>query len=388
MQAEASQPTYEPNAKVQSDRPSRLLAVDALRGLIIIFMALDHANYFISQKHPTSEIWDGMYPVYYDTLTFLARLITHFAAPGFFLLMGVGMFLFARSRSQRGWSRWAIIRHFLIRGALLIALQLLIVNRAWELSPQGWPTQIYIGVLFALGSAMIVGSLLLWLKPAYLLALTLVLFVGTELTHPGLGMWNSVSHGPVSIIYLYPGGDSIMWSFYPLWPWMELVTFGMLLGNWLEKNPRLAYNRAWKLGASFLVAFAVIRYFDGFGNIRPRLGNSWIDFLNPVKYPPSMAFTLMTSGVNLIVLWFFSRIGHRLERYLQLLVVFGRSPLLFYVAHLFLYLGIGYLVAPEGTSIPLMLPFWLLGLVILYPACFWYGKLKQGRPVNSLVHLF
>ena len=137
MQAEASQPTHEPAVQVRNSRPSRLLAVDALRGMIIVFMALDHANYFIAQKHPTSEIWDGMYPVYYDTLTFLARLVTHFAAPGFFLLMGAGMFLFARSRSQRGWSKWAIIRHFLIRGALLIALQLLIVNRAWELSPQG-----------------------------------------------------------------------------------------------------------------------------------------------------------------------------------------------------------------------------------------------------------
>jgi uncharacterized membrane protein len=388
MQAKASQPTYEPAVQGTRSNPSRLLAVDALRGMIIVFMALDHANYFIAQKHPTSEIWDGMYPVYYDTLTFLARLVTHFAAPGFFLLMGVGMFLFARSRSQRGWSKWAIIRHFLIRGVLLIALQLLIVNRAWELSPQGWPAQIYIGVLFALGSAMIVGSLLLWLKPAFLLVVTVVLFVGTELVHPGLGMWNSVSHSTVSIIHLYPGGDSFMWSFYPLWPWMELVTFGMLLGNWLAQDSRQAFSRAWKLGTGFLAAFVLIRYFDGFGNIRPRMGNSWIDFLNPVKYPPSMAFTLMTTGVNLIVLSFFSRIGHRLERYLQPLVVFGRSPLLFYILHLFLYLGIGYLVAPEGSSIPLMLPFWLLGLLILYPACFWYGKVKQTRPVNSLVHLF
>ena len=234
---------------------------------------------------------------------------------------------------------------------------------------------------------MIVGSLLLWLRPAFLLALTLILFIGTELLHPGLGMWDTVSHSPVSVIHLYPGGDAMLWSFYPLWPWMELVTFGMLLGNWLAQDPRRAYSRAWKLGTGLLAAFLLIRFFDGFGNIRPRMGNSWIDFLNPVKYPPSMAFTLMTTGVNLIVLSFFSRVDQTLERYLQPLVVFGRSPLLFYVVHLFLYLGIGYLVAPEGTSIALMLPFWLLGLLILYPACFWYGKLKQGRPVNSLVHL-
>ena len=69
--------------------------------------------------------------------------------------------LFARSRQKRGWSRWAILRHFWIRGGVLIALQLLIVNRAWELSPEGWGLEIYIGVLFALGGNMILGSLLL-----------------------------------------------------------------------------------------------------------------------------------------------------------------------------------------------------------------------------------
>jgi uncharacterized membrane protein len=296
MPAEPSNLSSEGTGQEPSSKPSRLLAVDALRGLIIVFMALDHANHFIAQKHSSGEIWDGVFPVYYDTLTFLTRFVTHFAAPGFFLLMGVGMFLFARSRTQRGWSRWAIIRHFLVRGSLLMVLQLLIVNRAWELSPQGWDIMLYFGVLFALGATMVLGSLLLWLKPVYLLALTLILFVGTELLHPGLGMWNSVSHSPVSVIHLYPGGNAVVWSYYSIWPWMELVIFGIFFGNWLAQDPRKAFSRAWKLGLAFLLAFVVIRYFDGFGNIRPRMSNSWIDFLNPVKYPPSMTFTLMTTG--------------------------------------------------------------------------------------------
>ncbi len=387
MQVEASQPTSNMAVQEATAKSSRLVAVDALRGLMIVLMALDHANYFIAQKHPASEIWDGMFPVYSDILTFLTRFVTHLAAPGFFLLMGMGMFLFARSRSQRGWSRWAIIRHFWSRGLLLMVLQIAVVNRAWELSLQGWPTQFYVGVLFALGASMILASLLLWLRPVYLLALTLALFVGTELLHPGLGMWNNVSHSPVSVIHLYPGGDATLWSYYPIWPWMELVAFGIFFGSWLAQAPRQAFSRAWKLGLAFLLAFVSIRVFDGFGNIRPRMSNSWIDFLNPVKYPPSMTFTLMTTGVNLIVLWLFSRIGQRWQLLMQALVVLGRSPLLFYVAHLFLYAGIAHLMAPKGTSIPLMLPFWLLGLVLLYPVCYWYGKLKQRQPVNSLVHV-
>ena len=62
-------------------KASRLFAVDALRGLIIVVMALDHANHFIAQKHPPSEIWDGVFPVYYDVVAFLTRLVTHVAAP-------------------------------------------------------------------------------------------------------------------------------------------------------------------------------------------------------------------------------------------------------------------------------------------------------------------
>ena len=83
--------------------------------------------------------------------------------------MGVGMVLFANSRRERGWSTLDLLKHFWIRGGLLIALQLLIVNRAWEMSPGGWGINIYIGVLVALGGSMIIGSLLLGLKPKYLI---------------------------------------------------------------------------------------------------------------------------------------------------------------------------------------------------------------------------
>ena len=366
-------------------KTSRLFALDALRGLIIIFMALDHANYFVAQKHPPGEIWDGVFPVYRDALAFLTRFVTHFAAPGFFLLMGAGIALLAHSRRERGWNHWAVIRHFLIRGGVLIGLQLLIVNRAWELSLQGWGLKIYVGVLCALGGTMILGSLLLRLRPAHLLTLAALLFVGLELAHPGPSMWREVSHDPLSVILLYPGGDASLWAYYPVLPWLELVVFGMALGYWLADDPHKAFSRMWKLGVAFLAAFVIVRYLDGFGNIRPRMSDSWIDFLNPVKYPPSMAFTLMTTGVNLILLWAFSRATERAQRFLRPLTVFGRTPLLFYVLHLFLYASIGHALTPTGTSIPAMVPFWLLGLLILFPQCLWYGRFKQRQPPNSIL---
>ncbi len=364
-------------------RGSRLFAVDALRGLIVVFMALDHANLFIAQKHSSGEYWGGQFPVYHDALAFLTRLVTHPAAPGFSLLMGIGMALFAQSRRRRGWSRWAVTRHLALRGLLLVALQLLVVNRAWELAPGGWGISYYFGVLVALGSGMILGSALVWLRPGYLLALALALFVGAEWLTPHPSQWGPHFSLPVSVLFV-PGGQDGWWVNYPILQWVELVVFGLAMGHWLAQDDQKAMRRALALGGACLLAFAVLRYVDGFGNIRPRMGNTWIDFLNPVKYPPSMTFTLMTTGVNLMLLWLFSRTSERGQRVLWPLIVFGQAPLFFYVLHLFLYATLGQMFTPGGSSIPAMYPFWLLGLLLLFPFCIWYGRFKQRQSAHSV----
>jgi len=369
----------------KTTKTGRLPALDLLRSLIIVLMALDHANHFIAQKHSSGEYWGGPFPAYHDVLSFLTRLVTHLSAPGFFFLMGVGMLLFARSRQRDGWSRQSIIRRLVIRGGLLIALQLLIVNRAWELSPGGWELELYIGVLFALGDTMMLGSLLLWLKPPVLLALTIVLLLGTELLTPVPDQWEQGFH-TVSRLLLVPGGSLELWVNYPILPWLELVTFGIVFGHWLVDDPQRAFQRALGCGVAFVLAFLVLGALDNFGNIRPRGGDTWIDFLNVVKYPPSISFTLLTTGVNLIILSLLSRASERLGQFFQALAVYGRTPLFFYLAHLFLYAELGHWLAPDGTGIPKMVLYWLLGLLILYPLCLWYGKIKHHQPNNSILH--
>ena len=84
---------------------ARLLPLDALKGIIMIMMAVDHANFFIARQHPTGEFWGGALPHYDSTFGFLTRFVTHPVAPGFFFMMGVGMVLFANSRRKRGWTR-------------------------------------------------------------------------------------------------------------------------------------------------------------------------------------------------------------------------------------------------------------------------------------------
>jgi hypothetical protein len=55
------------------------------------------------------------------------------------------------------------------------------------------------------------------------------------------------------------------------------------------------------------------------------------------------------------------------------------------VLHLFAYLGIGRAFAPNGTSIPWMVPFWLLGLAILFPLCWGYEWLKHRQSPRSVL---
>jgi len=196
-----------PATERRSPKPARLWAPDVLRGLIMIFMALDHANHFIAHKHSTGEYWGGPFPVYEDPLAFLTRFVTHFCAPGFFFLMGVGMMLFARSRGERGWRRWDVIKHFWLRGLVLIVLKLTVVDRAWELTPSGWSgLSLYLGVLFALGGGMILAAPLLWLKPGALLAVAAALLIGTELVVPDPSQWGPMS--ALTHILLLPGGPA------------------------------------------------------------------------------------------------------------------------------------------------------------------------------------
>jgi uncharacterized membrane protein len=370
---------------------SRLFAVDALRGLIIILMALDHASLFIAHKHSPGEYWGTKLPFYQDSLAFLTRFITHLSAPGFFFLMGVGMLLFTSTQLERGWGRWAVIRHFLIRGGILIAIQLLVVNQAWMLSGGAWP-EIYIGVLFALGSAMILSSLLMWLRPRYLVLIGTALLIATGLLVPDPELWGTFQFthpvNYINLILVFPGGNGTLWSNYPVLPWLGLVIFGILFGHWIRKDQQQAFDSAWKIGLGLLLAFVLIRYLNGFGNIQPRIGNTWIDYLNLVKYPPSLAFTLLTLGINLILLGLFARANDKLQTFFFPLVVYGRAPLFFYVVHLFLYAALGIWFTPEGTSLPAMYPFWLLGLLLIFPVCLLFGRFKQQPQARRVLRFF
>jgi uncharacterized membrane protein len=178
----------------------RLVALDAHRGFIMVLMAIDHASYFIARVH-SAEFWGIALPVYPNALWFWTRWITHLCAPGFFFLMGIGMALLIDARRQAGWEEGRITRFFVVRGLLLIFLQLFVEDPAWILGHlsadtggmiirggvPGGGTQgmIYLGVLFALGGVMIFWGFMRRVPLGFIGLISLVAVLVTQLVTPG-----------------------------------------------------------------------------------------------------------------------------------------------------------------------------------------------------------
>lgn len=371
-------------SKLKSDS-SRHLPLDLLRGLLLVVMALDHANFLIAQRHSSGEYWGGALPLFPDTTHFLTRFVTHFCAPGFFFLMGAGMVLFADSRRGRGWTNAQIRSHFLIRGSVLIILQLsLNYGQAWSIAGSSAPLW-YVGVLVALGAVMILCIPLIDLKPAFLIVISLVLFVGMELITPEASMWGRAFESLPGTLLVYGGGRGEYWTNYPLLAWLEIGVLGMVFGKSLLGVKDKVYRKGFVLGLVFLVAFVVLRWLNGFGNIRDLPLGDWQDFFTIIKYPPSMTFVLLTIGGNLILLWLFSFVrAGRIAEWNPLLV-FGKVPLFFYFSHIALYFWMGRIFAPEGSRLGVMYLYWILGLALLYFPSRWYGKYKRSQHPGSWV---
>ncbi|CAD6944378.1 unnamed protein product [Tilletia laevis] len=126
--AENGQPRSEV-VRDASAKPTRQVAPDALRGLLMALMAFDHANVNYSvYPHGTSIHNESASEVVTEFSTgtgFVLRLLSHLCASGFALLLGFGLTFFVTSRAQRGWKARAQIGYLAKR-----AFAILVVNEA------------------------------------------------------------------------------------------------------------------------------------------------------------------------------------------------------------------------------------------------------------------
>jgi len=125
---------------------------------------------------------------------------------------------------------------------------------------------------------------------------------------------------------------------YPLVPWAALMAAGFGAGPVFELPAPDRRRLLWQAGVVLVVAFVAIRLMNGYGDPAPWRPEpsplyTVLSFLSTTKYPPSLLFLLMTLGPVLLALAAFE---NSVPRGLRFLIVFGRVPLFFFVAHFYL----------------------------------------------------
>ncbi len=380
----------------------RLASLDVLRGLIMVVMALDHVGLFVGRFH-SNEMWAGAWTRYASALPFLTRFVTHFCAPGFFFLMGAGLSLMAHARVQQGWSRWRVSRAIAMRGLLLVVVATLLEVPAFLIGilsgppnpasnpefaiPGATQPRWVLTVLFALGASMAVSAAMIHLRAWMWALLAAGALLVTALTTPGPEHFDT-NYGLVRTVLLLSRWSHGVWSQYPIVPWFGTAALGILFGRWLARDRRAALASVPWLGLAAVAVAIGLRTAGGFGNLRPPRDGSWIEFLNLVKYPPSLVFTMLMVGGNLLLLAGIGRTRLVATTLGRILRVFGQAPLAYYIAHLWLFAAVGAVWFRSGTGYATVYLVWLAGLVPLYFVARGFGAFKARRPAESLWRLF
>jgi uncharacterized membrane protein len=329
-------------------------------------------------------------------VAFLTRWLTHLCAPGFFMLMGIGIVYFAESRVAAGWTPWRITRFLATRGAVLLVVQHVLENPAWlmgtlSVDPSveatmpavpgpGGELMLGFAVLSALGVAMIVGSVLWRASDRLLWLLSAVVLIVSRDIAPGV----SAALSPQSVwmqLLFVPGHTGILQNLYPWVPWLFPMMVGLMAARVIRTDfAWITGTIAWR-GAGLIGLFVVFRWFGG--DPHPPSGGL-IGWLTVTKYPPSWAFFALMLGINLILL---SALARWPARWLAPLEVFGRTPFFFYLAHLWIFSALSWFF-PMGTSFSVMYLVWAVVVAALYPMCARYAHFKFAKPATSLWRLF
>ncbi len=355
----------------------RILAIDVLRGVAISLMLIDHVREYFYLNHQVSDPMDVTNT---DPLLFFTRLLSHFCAPVFIFLTGLGAWLYGRKRAH---PQRAASAYLLKRGLFLVLLELTLINFAWTFSFP--PPLFYLQVIWAIGTSMIALAALLWLPWPLLLTFGLVVVGGHNVLNGVHFAPESWAHLPWAILHdrgiiqLLPG-----WTIrtsYPILPWIGVIALGYAAGN-LYRETVAPRARQWVfgvIGLLSLVGFLLLRAYNGYGDTQPWIYgedglHTLMSFLNVTKYPPSLLFLLPTLGLGLLALYSLEK--HGAERLVPL-AVFGSVPLFFYAVHLYVlhlinWLCIAICGADAGAhySFSQVWQIWLMTAVML-PLLYW-----------------
>ena len=335
----------------------------------MVLMVVDHVRHFFTNVPFPPENMEKTW-----LALFLTRWITHFCAPVFFLLAGMGAAIAAERRTAG-----EQFRYLASRGIVLVLFELTLIGFAWRFTP-GYS---FAGVIWCLGWSMVWLAIVARLPRSLLLAAALIIIA----THDLLGRIENPS--PL-LQFLFRGGwTGSYFVLYPLIPWFAVMLLGYSLAP-LRANRRALVT----IGIAATIAFVVLRVFNIYGNPQPFVAGAktLISLLNTAKYPPSLQYLLMTLGPALIVLGTIRGRGP--------LLTFGRVPFFFYLLHLYLIHLLALVIAmatgqphdwlgfrppdaptPDGYGYGLPIV-WLLSAIVvllLYPPCRWFERVKATR---------
>ena len=367
---------------------ARLQSIDALRGLVILFMLLDHVRetFLLHMQVP-----DPMDVAVTEPALFFSRTLAHLCAPVFIFLTGLSAFLYGEKHQDRR----AVSSFLLKRGLFLVALEFTLVNFAWTF--QFPPQVIYLQVIWAIGLSMLALSALLWLPRPALIVLGLAIIGSHNLLDPLQFSADSALHVPWAILHdrgwIEVSENLRLRSSYPLLPWIGVIALGYAVGPWFARNSdpdrRQRYLGGWAQGA--LLTFVLLRLINSYGEQPWVVGEDGLRTLmslfNVTKYPPSLLFLCLTLGCGLLLLRYFERKQGR--AWLRPLSVFGAAPMFFYLLHLYV-LKLLYIAAVaiwglnrgNHFGFDAVWQLWLCTLalaVLLFPAVRWFAELKARR---------
>ncbi|MCW4048632.1 MAG: heparan-alpha-glucosaminide N-acetyltransferase domain-containing protein [Candidatus Bathyarchaeota archaeon] len=369
----------------------RLDFIDFARGLVMIIMAWDHVSGFWNRFHHGGEGVMGFAPGFLNTTWFLARFVSHYCAPTFIFLAGTVLALSTIKRVGRGESEISVTSRMIIRGLVLLVLEVLVVSPAF-VTP--W---LYFGVIACIGACFIIFSVARKLPLSVILVSSLLIILNhnfLKLDFIPANVWwgwylRVIIHEPNFVWEPYVG-------LYPIIPWIGVMGLGWVLGSlisgYTSEQVKELREPLKKIGLASIAMFIVVRGVNSYGNLLPRQGWSLVDWLYVSKYPPSVAFLLWTLGGMCLFLSYGLRLQDKLrlkEGVTGAILLFGRTPLFFYLTHLWLYR----LRLPGVRSPPFFMPMmptlglWVVGLLALNQLCKRYEKVKRANPGSILQYI-
>jgi uncharacterized membrane protein len=366
-------------------KTARIAAIDWMRGLVMVLMVIDHASMAFDGSHldEDSAMYPGAATMALPAAEFMTRWLTHICAPTFVFLAGVALALSVERRVAKGGNAWDIDKNILIRGALIALLDPTLVSLG--------SGRLTFQVLLAIGLAMMCMAPLRRLPSWALLTLGLGWIGFGEF--PTDWVWDPPGPtSPLAAVFVGTYGTATMVIKYPLLPWLAMMMLGWVFGRHMVRfdlgkvriSPRAVLLAA---GIAALAVFFVVRASQGYGDMfLPRTSETWQQWLHVSKYPPSLAYTALELGLLALCLAFLMTIEPIIGvRRNGPFLVFGQTAMFFYLVHrlvmeipatYFGLRGIGDLTTTYIVAAIL--------LVLLYPACLWYRRLKAAHPQSFL----